>query len=149
MGGSAWPFRLALCSSGERRKVPSSHIRTCLNSLLCFRCDGSLLRFFFSLLFENYSYIVSTLPGVLLVFEGRALLQGGVEKEGAGWDYKVLEKPFILFHPQTPPACSLLQLFSTISSSHLPEPRYSILIFLSFHHLIPPHPVPSLLLPFS
>lgn len=143
MGGSAWPFRL------ERKKVPSSHIRTCLlNSLSCFRCDGSLLRFFF-LLFENYPYIVSTLPGVLLVFEGRALFQGGVEKEGAGWDYKVLEKPFILFHPQTPPARSLLQLFSTISSSHLPEPRYSIFIFLSFHHLIPPHPVPSLLLPFS
>lgn len=68
-GGSAWPFTGWLSAPvGERKKVPGSYIHTCLNLFLCFRCDGSLLRFFF--LFENYPYIVSTLPGVLLVFEG-------------------------------------------------------------------------------
>lgn len=48
----------------KRDREHPAFIHRCLNSLTCFHCDGSLLRSFFSC-----PYIVSTLPGVLLVFE--------------------------------------------------------------------------------
>ncbi len=56
------------------QRAPGFYIHRCLNTLMCCRCDGSLLISFF--LSENDPYIVSTLPRVLLVFEVELCFSG-------------------------------------------------------------------------
>lgn len=130
-----------------RRETESTrllHSQTLKFSLPLWRITLDIV-FFLSV---NDPYIVSTLPGGLLVFEVE-LCFGGVRE--------VLEKQSILVHPQPPSSCSLFQIFSTISASHLPEPSYSILIFfrafitcwLTLSISSPPSPAPPVLLSFS
>lgn len=113
-------------ASAETEKESAGLLHSQLKSLMCFHCDVSLLRSP-PPPSENYPYIVSTPRGVLLVFEV-ALLFRGVRKS-----LKSNLSSSIHSHL---PTCSFSQLFSTISSSHLLESCYSILIFCSFHHLL-------------
>lgn len=116
-------------ASAETEKESAGLLHSQLKSLMCFHCDVSLLRSPPPLWKLPLYCVYSTWSTV--GFWGSALIRGVRKSLKSNLSSSV--------HSHLP-TCSLPQLFSTISSSHLLESCYSILIFCSFHHLLT-HPL--------